>query len=235
MARGPIRSNFAAARMSRAPATSASSRSPARAPSRPACAASRPRPAMTPASASTRRRARSPKIASALRAPVAEAGERLAALIEERRKLERELSDARRKLAMGGGGAAGAEAVREVAGVKLYARAVSGVEMKDLKSMADEAKQSLGSGVVAIVALAEDGKASVVVAVTNDLATRHQRRRSRAHRLRRARRQGRGRAPRYGAGRRSRRRQGRSRAGGDRSGAARQSGVSPASGITRKA
>jgi alanyl-tRNA synthetase len=112
-------------------------------------------------------------IAAALRAPVAEAGARLEALIEERRKLERELSDARRKLAMGGGGSAGAEVVREVGGLKLYARAVSGVEMKDLKSMADEAKQSLGSGVVAIVALAEDGKASVVVAVTNDLVGSH--------------------------------------------------------------
>jgi alanyl-tRNA synthetase len=108
-------------------------------------------------------------IASQLRAPVGEAGARLAALIEERRKLERELSDARRKLAMGGGGSAGAEAVRDVGGLKLYARAVSGVEMKDLKSMADEAKQGLGSGVVAIIALAEDGKASVVVAVTDDL------------------------------------------------------------------
>jgi alanyl-tRNA synthetase len=112
-------------------------------------------------------------IAAQLRAPVAEAGVRLQALIEERRKLERELSDARRKLAMGGGGSAGDEAVREVGGVKLYARAVSGVEMKDLKSMADEAKQSLGSGVVAIVARAEDGKASVVVAVTSDLVANH--------------------------------------------------------------
>ena len=74
------------------------------------------------------------EIAAALRAPVAEAGERLAALIEERRKLERELNDARRKLAMGGGGSAGGEAVRDVGGLKLYARAVSGVEMKDLKS-----------------------------------------------------------------------------------------------------
>jgi alanyl-tRNA synthetase len=112
-------------------------------------------------------------IASQLRAPVGEAGARLAALIEERRKLERELSDARRKLAMGGGGSAGAEAVRDVGGLKLYARAVSGVEMKDLKSMADEAKQGLGSGVVAIIALAEDGKASVVVAVTDDLVASH--------------------------------------------------------------
>jgi alanyl-tRNA synthetase len=113
------------------------------------------------------------EIAAALRAPVAKAGEQVAALIEERRKLERELSDARRKLAMGGGASGGAEALRDVGGVKLYARAVSGVEMKDLKSMADEAKQSLGSGVVAIVALAEDGKASVVVAVTPDLVVRH--------------------------------------------------------------
>jgi alanyl-tRNA synthetase len=112
-------------------------------------------------------------IASKLHAPVAEAGEKVAALVEERQKLERELSAARRKLAMGGGGASGAEAVRDVGGLKLYARAVSGVEMKDLKSMADEAKQSLGSGVVAIVALAEDGKASVVVAVTTDLAGSH--------------------------------------------------------------
>jgi alanyl-tRNA synthetase len=113
------------------------------------------------------------KIAADLRAPVSEAGERLAALIEERGKLQRELSEARRKLAMGGGGAASGAAVREVDGVKLYARAVSGVEMKDLKSMADEAKQSIGSGIVAIVALSEDGKASVVVAVTPDLVARH--------------------------------------------------------------
>jgi alanyl-tRNA synthetase len=114
------------------------------------------------------------EIASALRSPVAEAGERLGALIEDRHRLERELSAARRKLAMGGGAAAGAgDSVRDVGGLKLYARAVSGVEMKDLKSMADEAKQSLGSGVVAIVALAEDGKASVVVAVTGDLVASH--------------------------------------------------------------
>ncbi|WP_158813359.1 alanine--tRNA ligase [Methylocapsa sp. S129] len=114
------------------------------------------------------------EIAATLRTPVAKVGEHLNALIEERRKLERELSDARRKLAMGGGGgSAGADAVRDVGGLKLYARAVSGVEMKDLKSMADEAKQSIGSGVVAIVALAEDGKASVVVAVTADLVARH--------------------------------------------------------------
>ena len=62
--------------------------------------------------------------------------------------------------------------MRDVAGIKLFARAISGVEMKDLKSLADEAKQSLGSGVVAIVGVGEDGKAGVVVGVTADLVAR---------------------------------------------------------------
>jgi len=64
------------------------------------------------------------------------------------------------------------QAARDVAGVKFYARAVSDVDMKDLKSLADEAKQSVGSGVVAIAAASEDGKASIVVAVTPDLTSR---------------------------------------------------------------
>jgi alanyl-tRNA synthetase len=112
-------------------------------------------------------------LAALLRAPAGEAAERLEALIDDKRKLERELADAKRKLAMGGGGSATeANAARDVAGVKLYARAVSGVDMKDLKSLADEAKQSVGSGVVAIAAASEDGKASIVVAVTADLTSR---------------------------------------------------------------
>ena len=110
-------------------------------------------------------------LAALLRAPAGEAAERLEALIDDKRKLERELAEARRKLAMGGG-APEAGAARDVAGVKLYARAVSGVDMKDLKSLADEAKQKVGSGVVAIAAASEDGKASIVVAVTPDLTSR---------------------------------------------------------------
>src|SRR5579871_6441584 len=110
-------------------------------------------------------------LAALLRAPAGEAAGRLEALLDDKRKLERELAEARRKLAMGGG-APEAGAARDVAGVKLYARAVSGVDMKDLKSLADEAKQSVGSGVVAIAAVSDDGKASIVVAVTPDLAGR---------------------------------------------------------------
>jgi alanyl-tRNA synthetase len=112
------------------------------------------------------------ELAALLRAPSDEAAKRLESLIDDKRKLERELSDARRKLAMGGGGSKASDAVREIAGVKFYSRAVTGVDMKDLKSLADEAKQSVGSGVVAIAATADDGKASLVVAVTPDQTAR---------------------------------------------------------------
>ena len=101
---------------------------------------------------------------------------RITALVEERKKLERELSEARKKLAMGGGGTAnatsGAAGVRDVGGIKLMARSVEGIEIKDLKSLADQGKKQLGSGVVALVATSGDGKASVVVGVTPDLVTR---------------------------------------------------------------
>src|SRR5439155_21313739 len=82
----------------------------------------------------------------------------------------------RKKLAMGGGAAASGSAdgagVREAGGVKLLARAVEGVETKDLKSLADDGKKQIGSGVVAIVGVTEDGKAGIVVGVTADLTSR---------------------------------------------------------------
>ena len=62
--------------------------------------------------------------------------------------------------------------MREVGNVKLMARAVEGIEMKDLKSLADDGKKQIGSGVVAIVGVTEDGKAGVVVGVTPDLTER---------------------------------------------------------------
>jgi len=112
------------------------------------------------------------EVAGLLKTPVDEVSARLAALLEERRKLERDLAEARRKLAMGGGSAGGDDPVKDVAGIKLMARAVTGVEMKDLKSLADEGKKRLGSGVVAIVGVAEDGKAGIVVGVTEDLTAK---------------------------------------------------------------
>jgi alanyl-tRNA synthetase len=111
--------------------------------------------------------------AAELKTPLEELPARIAALLDERKKLERELTDARKKLAMGGGGTKSADdGVRQVNGVKLIARSVTGIELKDLRSLADEGKKQVGSGVVAIVGLSADGKAGLVVGVTEDLTKR---------------------------------------------------------------
>ncbi|MGE4372993.1 MAG: alanine--tRNA ligase [Xanthobacter sp.] len=112
--------------------------------------------------------------AATLKAPVSEVEERLAVLVEERRKLERELSDARKKLAMVGGGGADAQgpAIFEVNGVKYLPIAISGADPKDLKSIADEAKTKVESGIVAVANTAADGKGALVVGVTKDLTDR---------------------------------------------------------------
>src|SRR5712671_3982155 len=111
--------------------------------------------------------------AAELKVPLDDVPARLAQLMDERRRLERDLSDAKKKLAMGGGAKTdGGDGVRMVGDVKLIARAVEGIEIKDLKSLADEGKKQLGSGVVALVATSEDGKASIVVGVTADLVAR---------------------------------------------------------------
>jgi alanyl-tRNA synthetase len=110
--------------------------------------------------------------ASELRVPIEETPARVAALLDERKKLERELSEAKKRLAMGGGKAEGADGLRAVGDVKLMARTVEGIDLKDLRSLADEGKKKVGSGIVAIVGVTEDGKAGIVVGVTNDLVAR---------------------------------------------------------------
>jgi alanyl-tRNA synthetase len=111
--------------------------------------------------------------ASEMKTTLEELPARLTVLLDERKKLERDLADARKKLAMGvGGQTAGGDGVRSVGDVKLLARAVSGVDVKDLKSLADEGKKQIGSGVVALVGVSEEGKAGVVVGVTADLVGR---------------------------------------------------------------
>ena len=112
-------------------------------------------------------------VASTLKISPADVPARVETLLEERKKLEKELSEARKKLALGGGAAAGAPSENEtVAGVGFLGKAVSGVSPKDLKPLADAGKTSLGSGVVVFVGAGEDNKASVVVAVTDDLVGR---------------------------------------------------------------
>ncbi|MDA0787734.1 MAG: alanine--tRNA ligase, partial [Proteobacteria bacterium] len=98
--------------------------------------------------------------------------ERVAQLLEERKKLERELTETRRKLAAGGGGSSAADdASRDIGGVTYTARALSDVPPRELKSLVDDLKDSIGTGIVA-VAGAYDGKGSIVVGVTSDLIKR---------------------------------------------------------------
>jgi alanyl-tRNA synthetase len=108
--------------------------------------------------------------AAALKTSPAELPARVAQLAEERRKLERELGEAKRALALAGPAKSESDA-ENVEGINVVLRLVEGVNPKDLKGLADEAKTKLGSGVVAFVAVAE-GRASLVVGVTPDLAAR---------------------------------------------------------------
>jgi alanyl-tRNA synthetase len=95
---------------------------------------------------------------------------RIEGLLDERKKMERELTEARKSLALAGPATGGGEdGAREINGVKFLGRVVSGVSPRDLKPMVDEAKASIGSGVVALIAVSDDGKASIVVGVTGDL------------------------------------------------------------------
>jgi alanyl-tRNA synthetase len=112
-------------------------------------------------------------VALALKVRPDEAAERVAILMDERRKLERDLADARKKLAMGSGAGNGADnGIRTAGSTKFLGRAVSGIAPKDLKGLVDDGKKSVGSGVVAIVGVTEDGKAGLVVGVTEDLTAK---------------------------------------------------------------
>jgi alanyl-tRNA synthetase len=107
--------------------------------------------------------------AAALKTAPAELPGRLLSLIEERKRLDRELSEARRLAASGGGGPR--NAAKDLGGIKFAGRAIENLPAKELKSLADDMKREIGSGIVALVASA-DGKASIVVGVTDDLTPR---------------------------------------------------------------
>ena len=112
--------------------------------------------------------------AEVLRSPPAEVPGRVQALLDDRRRLEKELGDLRKKVALGGGGgdAQAAAASKTVAGVPFAGRLLVDVPPKDLKGMADEIKKQIGSGVIALVSTG-DGKVSLVVGVTDDLKGTH--------------------------------------------------------------
>ncbi|MDW8371267.1 MAG: alanine--tRNA ligase [Geminicoccaceae bacterium] len=110
------------------------------------------------------------ELADLLKVGIPDLPARVASLLEERKKLDRELAETRRKL-LTGAGAGPADGIRVVGDLKLAARVVEGIPPKDLRGTADALKKELGSGVVALVGVNE-GKAAVVVSLTPDLVGR---------------------------------------------------------------
>ena len=111
-------------------------------------------------------------IAGALKTSPDEAAARVTALVEERKRLEKELSEAKRALALGGGGSGEASSSDEdIGGVTFSGQVIDGLSPKELRPLLDEAKKRIGSGVAAICAV-NDGKGTFAVAVTDDLTDR---------------------------------------------------------------
>ncbi|MGV0876523.1 alanine--tRNA ligase [Martelella sp. FLE1502] len=109
-------------------------------------------------------------LAASLKVQPDDVGNRVDALLDERRRLERELTEARKQLALGGTGPA--DEAEKIGDINLIAKVLSGVAAKDLKGMADIAKTNRDHTAVVFIAVADDGKASVVVSLTEDLTQR---------------------------------------------------------------
>jgi alanyl-tRNA synthetase len=98
---------------------------------------------------------------------------RIEILQENLKKAERSLSEANKKLALGGGGSAPAAADEQVNGITYVGRAVEGISAKDVKGLVDTEKKRIGSGVVTVVLRSEDGRGTVAVGVTADLTSKY--------------------------------------------------------------
>jgi alanyl-tRNA synthetase len=105
-------------------------------------------------------------VSSALKIKLSDVPERVVGLAAEKRALEKEVSKLKKELALGGSG--GGAAIEEIAGIKFMGRVLDGVSGKDLRTMIEEQKQKLGSGIVAFVAV-DGAKVAVAVGVTSDL------------------------------------------------------------------
>ena len=109
--------------------------------------------------------------ASLLKTSPDEVESRVAALLDERKKLERELSEVKKALALGGGSTAAATSDEEIGGVKFFGQVLDGLDPKELRGLLDQAKTRMVSGVATVIAV-NDGKAAIAAAVTDDLTAR---------------------------------------------------------------
>lgn len=107
-------------------------------------------------------------LSASLKVPLKDVGQKVSSIVEDRKKLERELGETKKALAMAGQGGGGPAGPEEINGIKLVARVAEGVGGKDLRALIDETKSQIGSGVVVFIGV-NDGKAAVAVGVTKDL------------------------------------------------------------------
>ncbi|MCK5712079.1 MAG: alanine--tRNA ligase, partial [Hyphomicrobiaceae bacterium] len=107
------------------------------------------------------------EVAASLRVRPEDVVERIKALVDDRKNLERQLGEAKKAMAVGR--TVGGSDVKAVGKVKLLARTVQGLNPKDLRGLIDDGKKQVGSGIVAIVGVTDDGKAGLAVGVTEDL------------------------------------------------------------------
>ncbi|VEJ45516.1 alanine--tRNA ligase [Bartonella vinsonii] len=113
------------------------------------------------------------KIAHLLKASFVDVEERVRILLDDRRKLEKDLNDVRKKIVLSGGTVQGGqEDVTIINGISFMGRVVQNISSRDLKALADSGKKQIGSGIVAFISVSEDGKGSAVVGVTDDLTHR---------------------------------------------------------------
>jgi alanyl-tRNA synthetase len=115
--------------------------------------------------------ARLKDVAASLKAPVADVPERVAQLIASSRKLEKDLAEARKALALGGGGAAAAS-TEQFGDTKFQGQVIDGLDPKELRPVLSDMLKGIGSGIAAVIAV-NDGKASVAVMLSDDVAARH--------------------------------------------------------------
>jgi alanyl-tRNA synthetase len=108
-------------------------------------------------------------LAAALKTKPDEVVARVGTLVEERRALERQVAELKKQIALGAGAGESGGEIETIGNVKYLARRVEGLNPKDLRGLVDNGKQQVGSGIVAIVGITEDGKAGLAIGVTDDL------------------------------------------------------------------
>ena len=106
--------------------------------------------------------------AAALKTTPEDVPTRIAALVEQSRKLERELAEVKKALALGGGSAAQPAGPEKIGNIDFLGQVIEGLDPKELRGIVDQNKATLGSGVSAVLAVV-DGRASIAVGVTDDL------------------------------------------------------------------